>query len=227
MGIISVEKADRLFWLGRYAERVLTTLITFFDFYDEMIDGDEEAYRIFCKKIAIPDIYGTKENFQQKYLFDQQNPDSVISNMERAFDNAVVIRAELGTYTLAYIQMALDVLKGEGGKADAPVYDLQQVIDYLNAFWGCMDDQTEDEECRNIIKCGKYLERLDLYMRLNYPTKAIEKEFSKFVNRLHRVRLPYRRENEDRLKEIIGLGDGWKEYEKEALEALWNLFEVI
>ncbi|MCI8663134.1 MAG: alpha-E domain-containing protein [Hungatella sp.] len=227
MGIISIEKADRLFWLGRYAERVLTTLVAFFDFYDEMIDGDEKAYRIYCKKIAIPDVYKSKEDFQQKYLFDGQNPDSVISNMERAFDNAVVIRGELGTYTLSYIQMALDVLKGEGGKADAPAYDLQQVIDYLNAFWGCMDDQTEDEECRNIIKCGKYLERLDLYMRLGYSAKAIDKEFSKFENRLHRVRLPYRRENEDRLREIISLGDGWREYEKEALEALWNLFEVI
>ena len=182
---------------------------------------------IYCKKIAIPDVYKSKEDFQQKYLFDGQNPDSVISNMERAFDNAVVIRGELGTYTLSYIQMALDVLKGEGGKADAPAYDLQQVIDYLNAFWGCMDDQTEDEECRNIIKCGKYLERLDLYMRLGYSAKAIDKEFSKFENRLHRVRLPYRRENEDRLREIISLGDGWREYEKEALEALWNLFEVI
>ncbi len=227
MGIISIEKADRLFWLGRYAERVLTTLVAFFDFYDEMIDGDEKAYRTYCKKIAIPDVYKSKEDFQQKYLFDGQNPDSVISNMERAFDNAVVIRGELGTYTLSYIQMALDVLKGEGGKADAPAYDLQQVIDYLNAFWGCMDDQTEDEECRNIIKCGKYLERLDLYMRLGYSAKAIDKEFSKFENRLHRVRLPYRRENEDRLREIISLGDGWREYEKEALEALWNLFEVI
>lgn len=227
MGIISIEKADRLFWLGRYAERVLTTLVAFFDFYDEMIDGDEKAYRIYCKKIAIPDVYKSKEDFQQKYLFDGQNPDSVIRNMERAFDNAVVIRGELGTYTLSYIQMALDVLKGEGGKADAPAYDLQQVIDYLNAFWGCMDDQTEDEECRNIIKCGKYLERLDLYMRLGYSAKAIDKEFSKFENRLHRVRLPYRRENEDRLREIISLGDGWREYEKEALEALWNLFEVI
>lgn len=26
MGIISVEQADRLYWLGRYAERVYTTL---------------------------------------------------------------------------------------------------------------------------------------------------------------------------------------------------------
>ena len=64
-------------------------------------------------------------------------------------------------------------------------------------------------------------------MRLGYSAKAIDKEFSKFENRLHRVRLPYRRENEDRLREIISLGDGWREYEKEALEALWNLFEVI
>ena len=65
MGIISIEKADRLFWLGRYAERVLTTLVAFFDFYDEMIDGDEKAYRIYCKKIEIPDFYKIKEDFQQ------------------------------------------------------------------------------------------------------------------------------------------------------------------
>lgn len=226
MGIISVEKADRLFWLGRYTERVLTTLVTFFDFYDEMIDGDGEAYKRFCDKIAIPDVYGSRENFQQKYLFDSKDPNSVISNMERAFDNGVVMRGDLGTYTLAYIQMALDVLKGEGGRADAPVYDLQQVIDYLNAFWGCMDDQVEDEESRNIIKCGKYLERLDLYMRLGYPAKAVEKEFSKFLNRLGRVGLSYKEENLDVLREIVGLGDRWKERDKEALEMLWTLFGV-
>ena len=224
MGAISIEKANRLFWLGRYAERVLTTLITYFEFYDEMIDGDEKAYRIYCKKIAIPDVYKSKEDFQQKYLFDGQNPDSVISNMERAFDNGVVMRGELGTYTLAYIQMALDVLKGEGGRTDAPLYDLQQVIDYLNAFWGCMDDQVEDQVCRNIIKCGKYLERLDLYMRLGYPAKAVEKEFSKFLNRLHQSGLSYRKENEAKLAEIIGLGESWKDRGEEAVEALWNLF---
>ncbi len=227
MGAISIEKADRLFWLGRYGERVLTTLMTYFDFYDEMIDGDEEAYRIFCEKIAIPDVYGSKENFQQRYLFDQDDPNSIISNMERAFDNAVVMRGELGTYTLAYVQLALDVLKGENGKADAPVYDLQQVIDYLNAFWGCMDDQVEDEVCRNIIKCGKYLERLDLYMRLGYPARSIEKEYSKFLNRLHRSGLSYKKDCEEKLTGIVGLGEDWKEHDKEALEALWNLFEVI
>ena len=56
MGIISVEKADRLFWLGRYTERVLTTLTTFFDYYDKMIDENPDVYKIFCEKISIPDI---------------------------------------------------------------------------------------------------------------------------------------------------------------------------
>ena len=82
----------------------------------------------------------------------------------------------------------------------------------------------EDEVCRNIIKCGKYLERLDLYMRLGYPAKAVEKEFSKFVNRLHRSGLSYRKEDEERLAEIVALGDGWKDRGEEALEALWSIF---
>ena len=41
----------------------------------------------------------------------------------------------------------------------------------------CLDDNMEDEEGRNIIKCGKYLERLDLYMRLDFPYIYVEKEF--------------------------------------------------
>ena len=224
MGAISIEKANRLFWLGRYAERVLTTLITYFEFYDEMIDGDKEAYRTFCDKIGIPDIYGSKENFQQRYLFDQGDPNSILCNMERAFDNGVVMRGELGTYTLAYIQMALDVLKGEGGRTDAPAYDLQQVIDYLNAFWGCMDDQVEDQVCRNIIKCGKYLERLDLYMRLDFPYFYVDREFNKFLNRLHKIRIGYNMEEADKLIEVMGLKENWVERRQDALTALWNIF---
>ena len=44
MGIISIEKADHLFWLGRYTERVFTTLRMFFKYFDEMLDMDNRAY---------------------------------------------------------------------------------------------------------------------------------------------------------------------------------------
>lgn len=224
MGIISIEKADRLFWIGRYTERVFTTLVTFFDYFDQMIDGDQGAYKVFCEKVAIPDIYGDKDTFIRRYLFDPEDPNSVYSNLDRAYGNAMVMRDEISSHTLAYIQMAQDSLKA--ANTYAPHYDLQQVIDYLHAFWGCVDDRVDDEECRNLMKCGKYLERLDLYMRLDYPTKYIEKEYSKFLNRLHRIHFGYNLSAEAALTEIINQGDNWKEHYQDALNALWNLFEV-
>lgn len=223
MGIISLEKADHLFWLGRYTERVFTTLDTFFTYYDRMLDIDESAYRKYCEKLAIPVIYEDKEDFIRKYLFAPEDPNSIYNNMLRAFDNAVVLRDELSSTTLSYIQMSLDCMTHAAG-SNALLYDLQPMIDYLFAFWGCLDDNVDDEECRNIIKCGKYLERLDLYMRLDYPYRLIEKEYNKFLNRLHKIRIGYNLSEVAKLTEVINLGEEWKTQYYEAINALWNIF---
>ena len=39
MGVISVEQTDRLYWLGRYTERVYTTMKLYFRTYDTMIEA--------------------------------------------------------------------------------------------------------------------------------------------------------------------------------------------
>lgn len=225
MGIISLEKADRLFWLGRYTERVFTTLQTFFDFFDKILDEDDHAYVHFCEELAIPVIYSDKDDFIHQYLFTKEDPNSVYNNMLRAFDNGVVLRDELGSRTLSYIQMALDRIEKAAVEFEAPlIYNLQPVIDDIFAFWGCLDDQVGDEECRNIIKCGRYLERLDLYIRLGYSYPSIEKEFNKFLNRLHKIRIGYNLSEVDRLTGIINMGEEWESRRHDALGALWNIF---
>ena len=85
MGIISLEQQDRLYWLGRYTERVYTTLRMYSQSYDMMIDEITDSYQEFCKMIDIPDIYGSKDEFKKKYPFDESNPDSIISNLTRAY----------------------------------------------------------------------------------------------------------------------------------------------
>lgn len=204
-------------------ERVFTTLNTFFTYYDRMLDTEKEAYKRFCERLSIPDTYENQEDFVQKYLFSKEDGNSVYSSMERAYDNAVVLRDELSSRTLSYIQLALDCMEKHAGSG-AFAYDLQPVLDDLFAFWGCLDDNVEDEECRNIIKCGKYLERLDLYMRLDYPYRMIEKEYNKFLNRLHKIRIRYNLSEIDTLNEIMNLGDGWRDRYQDAVTALWNVF---
>ena len=108
MGIISIKSTDNLFWLGRYVERVFTTLRVFSEYYDKMIDKDENAYIDFCNKLGIENTYSYKQEFITKYLFDENDPNSVMSNLLCAYDNAVVMRNEISSETLSYIQMAVN-----------------------------------------------------------------------------------------------------------------------
>ncbi|OUQ67605.1 hypothetical protein B5E53_08265 [Eubacterium sp. An11] len=222
MGIISVEKVDHLYWLGRYTERVYTTLRLFFHIYDKMIEQPEGVYVKYCERLNIPDIYTSNKQFVQSYLFGEDNPDSVFSNMKRAYDNAVVLRDELSSNVLSYVELALNTFDG-CRKTTAPLLELQQVIDYLLAFWGCADDYVEQEDCRNILKCGKYIERLDLCIRLDYHMDDLEKEYRKLINRLGKTNLCYNEDNLKRLKDLIDHKMDQKIQKQEALRCLGGL----
>ena len=63
MGIISLEKVDHLYWLGRYTERVYTTLRKFFHIFDELIEQPEGFYENYCDRLNIPNIYTSNDQF--------------------------------------------------------------------------------------------------------------------------------------------------------------------
>ncbi len=191
MGIISLEKQDHLFWLGRYSERVFTTIRTFLLGYDQMLDDDTVTYQTICTALDIPDMYGSQENFIKNYIYAAEDANSIYTNLRHAYDNAVVLRDEISSDSLSYIQMALDVMESHR-QVPLSLLSLQQVLDILFAFWGSIDDLVLSENTRNILKAGRYLERVDLYVRLNYPQESIVREFTKLEHRMsHLTTLQY------------------------------------
>ncbi len=203
MGIISVEQASRLYWLGRYTERVYTTIRMFFISYDRMIDEEKESYMAFCNSVDIPDVYQSKEDFLKRYPFDETNPDSIISNLNRSYDNAIVLRENISTEALSYIQLAIYEMN-KAAKSSAPLFELQRVLDDILAFWGSIDDRIDSEETRNIIKAGKRIERIDLYARLGTGKEEIRREVHRMIPRVMRSGLPYQ---EDKLKKVSELAE--------------------
>ena len=202
MGIISVEQADHLYWLGRYTERVYTTLKIFSKRFDALIDGVENSYEEFCKSIDIPVIYADKSEFVKKYPFDNSNPDSIISNLIRAHDNAITLRESIGSETLAYIQLAIyEMSKAE--KSKSPMIELQKVNDNLLAFYGTVDDQIDSENVRNIIKAGRRIERIDLYARLGLERKEIVRQIHRLIPRLERSGIDYDAEKLDEIGKLV------------------------
>lgn len=201
MGIKSVMNTDRLYWLGRYSERVYTTLKLFSISFDTLIEQYAEDYRSFCESIEIPDIYRDKDDFIDRYAFSPEDPNSIISNLRRAYDNAIELREEIGSETLSFIQIAIYEMNA-AKLSDAPLLHFQKITDAILAFWGCVDDQIDDENTRNIIKIGKRVERLDLYARLKKSPGAIRREVNRLAGRISRTDLIYSKDDLKKLQDL-------------------------
>ncbi len=206
MGIISIENTDRLFWLGRYTERVYTTIKIFADRFDSMIDFDEIEYGKFCESQDIPNIYKSREDFSQKYCFSLEDENSIFSNLMRAYDNAIVLREEIGSESLSYIQLAVYAMN-QASLSNAPLLGLQKVTDNIAAFWGMADDDIDESQIRNIIKVGKLIERIDIYSRLGKDPDMLRREARRLSNRIDKSQIRYSMKTLAHVNYLVQLDD--------------------
>ena len=160
MDIISLEELNRLYWLGRYTERVYTTIREYLLGRDRMIE-EPDFYITYCQNFTIPNCYGSAQDFLVNYAFDRGNPDSIISNLNYAYDNAILLRHILGTETLSYMELAVNGLE-RAKEQPAVMVELHKILDYILAFWARIDDDIDSEQIRTVIKDGRYLERLKI-----------------------------------------------------------------
>lgn len=225
MGIIGLEKANHLFWLGRYTERVFTTLRTFFKYYDGTLESSVPSYPDYCKRLAINNIYMSAVDFKERYLFDEENMDSIYTTLLRAYDNAIVMRNDISTESLAYIELAIDSFR-KARESEAPIVSLQPVIDYIFAFWASIDDFMLNEESRNIIKCGKYIERMDLLLRLKDESYNPKADFIRLESRIKKVDLCYNKEYLTELEMLYTKNNYLLKDPAQAIFLIENIFNV-
>ena len=190
MDYVSITKTNRLFWLGRYYERVSLTLRFIMERYDEMIDTDMFDYHQYCYDLGIPDNYLDSDDFFEKYIFDVDNDFSIRNSAEQMLGNGMVLRETIGSPTLAYLQMAVYSLDELSMNKYPLGLGLQQVIDNIMAFRGSYDDFIEDDSVRNTIKCGASIELMSFCLRTRFLEEALPTELHKFLKRLPRCNLP-------------------------------------
>jgi uncharacterized alpha-E superfamily protein len=159
-------------------ERAYTTLDIFFDYHDITLDQDKDSYRKFLSKLGIEDKYGNYENFISGFLYSRADIFTISSTFRLAYDNALVIRNIIGSESLAYMELALNLFDATCNSKNIRLA-LMPVMDYLFAFWGCIDDKLTTDEAGVIIKCGKFVERLDIYLRFSCEQELIDREREK------------------------------------------------
>lgn len=155
MDIISIEEMNHIYWLGRYSERVYTTIREYFKGRNIMIE-QPAFYITYCKNFTIPNCYKSSSDFLHQYAFDENNTDSIL-------------------------------------------LELQKVLDHILAFWACIDDEIDSKQIRSVIKIGRHLERINLYLRLRKSKDFMMKPFHMLVARLRKGYVEYDKNELDRL----------------------------
>lgn len=171
--IISTVKANSLFWLGRYEERVYITLHLLRKCHDKMIDGELEDYWPIWQKLDTTGAYQTIEEFTFGIMYDDTNPSTVMAAQTKAMDNAILLREDILSETLSYLEMSLALLKECRKKQEKNVICLQPVIDWSLAFWGSAQQRLQNHKALYIMSIGRNVENMDMLLRFDYSYERV------------------------------------------------------
>lgn len=187
---ITRAKAEQLYWLGRYSERVYTTLGRLGKTYDANVDLETADFSEFYRALDLSFDTGLGlEELVASILYNADDPNSVCASMRAAFGNAIELRPELGTETVSYVELALIHLRAsKDALSRLPRH--RDVRDNLLAFWGSIEDGMGSMEAKAMIFFGKYVERLELWSRFGEPAATLDRPLRKLIFYLGYVRHP-------------------------------------
>ncbi len=199
--VITADKANRLYWLGRYAERVYISLHLLRRYYDKVLDGDTTDLHEYYTCLGVGG--DTTPDFQLSQLYDLENICSIATSLSLASDNAIVLRHDITSESLSYIQMSQALLDECSTIKEKNITHLQPVTDHMLAFFGSVEERVFDKRIRKLLKIGKLIENLDLHIRFNYPFFRIEEAYLKLKEYIAQVEFVADEKTIERLNELI------------------------
>lgn len=173
-------KANRLFWLGRYEMRVYLTLHLMGKCYDKMIDGEPADYNDFWQRLDACGNYHSTDEFTLGMLYDEENPSSVISAQKFAMDNAILLREDIMSETLSYLEMSVALMKKCKAAGERNITAMQSIKDWSLAFWGSAEQRLLNHRALNIMMMGRNVENIDMLLRFGYPYARVRVAYDSF-----------------------------------------------
>jgi uncharacterized alpha-E superfamily protein len=165
--------ADSLYWLGRYIERAehLSRLSSvMLNATLDQTDGTQALW-IAMAAVGEPDDGAGVGSFEaaEALVLDRQDPNSVVSSLARARENARQVRDQITTETWERLNLLyLKVTDAKAGKefSDGSANFLHDVIADLHLFKGAADTTMSHGESWRFMMLGIYMERAQLVSRL-------------------------------------------------------------
>lgn len=165
--LITANVATNLYWLGRYIERLESSLVQILLAYDNIIDVQKDAGVLLYNKLGISIEYESAMDFLKEAISGEHTANlALISSFAR--ENAIISRPYINTEMFGEI-IALHNLFTNISKShvdlDYKLIDAAQSL--ISEIWGELAKRKYKKFSDNFIKLGKLVEEADFLFRMN------------------------------------------------------------
>lgn len=165
--LLTANVATNLYWLGRYLERIESTLLEIIVAYDKIIDVDKDAGTSLYRAFGVELTYtGAIDFLHEAALGDHQA--NLLAIMDNARENAIICRSQV--YTEAFgeiieLHALIQNLSKSPTQIDYKFIDSAQSL--ISEIWGSLSKREHRNSSDYFIQLGKLVEEADLSLRLD------------------------------------------------------------
>jgi len=185
--LLTASVATNMYWLGRYLERIETTLYQIEEAFNLIIDVDKTAGIKLYEKYGIELEYENSTNFLKNAIFGDHQA-NIVTLTANARECAIISRIYINAAAFGEI-IEIDALFKKICANDTPINykDLDHALSLIKEIWGEKTTRGKQKTGDYFFTLGKLVEEVDNRVRFNGSlemTNIIIKEINKIFKLL-------------------------------------------
>ena len=154
--IMTANVANNIYWLGRYLERVESTLLEINTVYDNIIDVNLDAGKIFYSSLGIEISYENASDFIHEAILGDHDANLKVL-LDYVRENAIISRSYIDLEAFGSIIQLHDLfVKIDSKEENIDFVFIDEALSLISEIWG----EFTRKETRNVddyfLKLGKY-----------------------------------------------------------------------
>lgn len=165
--LLTANVANNLYWLGRYLERIESSLIEILYAFDRVIDDDKNLGKKLYKRFGIDIKYKNANDFLCEALFGEHDA-NIYMLSTYIKENAIISRSYIDFKAFGTMNDLSDSLKmfNNDSKCNIDCDYIEELLGTVSAIWGQMTRKEERNHSDYFLRLGKLVEKVDFHLRL-------------------------------------------------------------
>ncbi|AFL68153.1 alpha-E domain-containing protein [Sulfurospirillum barnesii] len=187
MILISPQRAEYLYWMGRYIQRAESMTRLVISLFDKILDEDFDDAKKVYSNLGITLTYDSSQAFLRQSVFDVEYA-SLLSVISAARENAILTRPNLSHRMFSRINALYLAYQKAKEERTVSLYWLESTLQELDAIWGNLELSLVESKEVPLIQLGKVIERMDLNIRIYDSMEAAVLDLEKLNSIAHKIR---------------------------------------